>query len=119
MIELQNPNQISLSGPSQELLTQVSAAIDRVASFRPFSRELDTRLRDALVPDRIVASLNMEGIVATRRQTLAVMDALRITENVGRGEVEIRNALKADEFVHESVQNGIPLSEQLIREINR
>lgn len=119
MIELQNPNQISLSGPSQELLSQVSAAIDRVASFRPFSRELDTRLRDALVPDRIVASLNMEGIVATRRQTLAVMDALRITENVGRGEVEIRNALKADEFVHESVQNGIPLSEQLIREINR
>ena len=51
-------------------------------------------------PDRIVASLNMEGIIATRRQTLGVMDAVRINEGVGHGEVEIRNALAADEFVH-------------------
>ena len=119
MITLQSPNQISLSGPNQELLSQVSAATEKVAQLRPFSREVEIRLQQSLVPDRIVASLNMEGIVATRRQTLAVMDALRINENVGRGEIEIRNALRADEFVHEAVQNGVLLSEQLLREINR
>ena len=42
-----------------------------------------------------------------------------IRESVGRGELEIRNALKADEFVHEAVQNGVLLSQQFIREINR
>lgn len=118
-IRLQDPTQIKLSGPSEELLSQVSAGIGRVAAHRPFGHDLDVNLREALLPDRIVASLNMEGIVATRRQTLAVMDALRISESVGRGEVEIRNALKADEFVNEAVMNGVALSEALVREINR
>src|SRR5215469_1306810 len=77
------------------------------------------QLRETLLPDRIVASLNMEGIVATRRQTLAVMDATRIHEAIGRGEIEIRNALQADEFVHEAVQKSIPLNEQFLREVNR
>jgi len=66
-----------------------------------------------------VASLNMEGIVATRRQTLAVMDSMRINEAVGRGEIEIRNALMADEFIHEAVQKDVLLNEQLLREVNR
>ena len=30
----------------------------------------------------VSASLNMEGIVATRRQTLSVMDAMRVQESV-------------------------------------
>lgn len=119
MLALQNPKQIAMSGPNQELLSQVSTAIERISSHRPFSPEVEARLRETLLPDRIVASLNMEGIVATRRQTLAVMDAMRINEAIGRGEAEIRNALHADEFAQEAVNNGIPLSEGLIREINK
>ncbi len=119
MIKLQNPREINLSGPSQELLSQVSIAIDRIRAHRPFEPELETRLRESLLPDRIVASLNMEGITATRRQTLIVMDAMRINESVGRGEVEIRNALMADEFVHEAALKGQSVNEQFIREVNR
>lgn len=119
MIELQNPTKIVLAGPNQELLSQVSIAIERIRSYRPFSPELETRLRETLLPDRIVSSLNMEGIVATRRQTLAVMDAMRINENVDRSELETRNALKADEFVTDGIQKAIPLNEQFIREVNR
>lgn len=119
MITLQDPSKIVLSGPNQELLSQVSSAISRVNTHRPFGRELESRLRESLLPDRIVASLNMEGIVAIRRQTLGVMDALRINEGVGHGEIEIRNALAADEFVHHAIQEGIPLGEQLLRETNR
>lgn len=48
----------------------------------------------------------MEGIVATRRQTLAVMDAMRVQESVGAGEKEIFNALKADEFIHDRRLDG-------------
>lgn len=54
----------------------------------------------------------MEGIVATRRQTLAVMDAMRVKESVGAGEKEIFNALKADEFVHDAVEHGIQFSDR-------
>jgi Fic family protein len=119
VVILQDPSQITLSGPSQELLLQVSSALDRIRPYRPFPRELDERLRATLLPDRIVASLNMEGIVATRRQTLAVMDSMRISEAVGRGEIEIRNALMADEFVHEAALKDISLNESFLREVNR
>lgn len=119
MIALQDPRKIVLSGSNQELLAQVSAASASINSRRPFSPEIGTRLRDALLPDRIVASLNMEGIVATRRQTLGVMDAMRIHESAGRGEQEILNALKADEFVNEAEADGTPLDERFVRELNR
>ena len=60
----------------------------------------------------------MEGIVATRRQTLQVMDAMRISENVGRGELEIRNALQADEFIHDCVEQGHGVTAATIRQVN-
>ena len=118
MIDLQDPRTIQLSGTTERLLLQVAEASSAIEVHRPFSTDLGSRIRDALLPDRVVASLNMEGIVATRRQTLEVMDAMRISENVGRGKQEIRNALLADEFVHDCVEHGHRLSERTIREVN-
>jgi hypothetical protein len=74
MIELQDPRTIELSGTTQELLSRVSQANEGLQQYRPFSPTVGERLRRALLPDRITANLNMEGIVATRRQTLSVMD---------------------------------------------
>lgn len=116
--QLQDPADVRLSMASQSLLQEVTAAVERLNAHRPLSAELAERLREALLPDRVVASLNMEGIVATRRQTLAVMDAMRVQESIGAGEQEIFNVLSADEFVHTSVEQGILLSELLLREIN-
>jgi cell filamentation protein, protein adenylyltransferase len=83
---LQEPRAIQISTATQQLLGQVTAAVEKLNEARPLSPELAARLRDALLPDRVVASLNMEGIIATRRQTLAVMDAMRVQENIGAGE---------------------------------
>jgi Fic family protein len=118
-VTLQDPRSLSLGGTTQQLLSQVTSAVEAVNAHRPLKPELAIRLRESLLPDRIVASLNMEGIVATRRQTLAVMDAMRVREAVGQGEREIFNALMADEFIHDAVDRGVELSEQLIRETNR
>jgi fido (protein-threonine AMPylation protein) len=60
----------------------------------------------------------MEGVTATRRQTLMVMDAMRIQETIGKGQREIQNALLADEFISDAVDRGVNLSESMIREIN-
>ena len=115
---LQDPRTIRLSSALQQLLGEVTAAVDKLNTIRPLSPDLALRLREALLPDRIVASLNMEGIVATRRQTLSVMDAMRVQESVGAGEKEIFNALKADEFVQDFVDHGESISESLIRHVN-
>lgn len=119
MLQLQDPKTLSLSPSTRDLLAQVSAGIEELNLLRPFGADVAARIRTALLPDRIVASLNMEGIVATRRQTLSVMDAMRINEAIGKGEREIFNTLKADEFVNDAIDNGMPLSEQLVREINK
>lgn len=119
MIEIQDPKSMKVDGPNRDLLAQVSIAIQELEPFRPFSPDVESRIRAALLPDRVVASLNMEGVVATRRQTLDVMDAMRLQESVGRGQQEIANALKADEFICDAVGKGVVLSEGLIREINR
>ena len=116
--ELQDPRAIKVGTTTEQLLTEVSSAVAELNVLRPLSPELAARLREALLPDRVVATLNMEGIVATRRQTLAVMDAMRIQESVGAGETEIYNALRADEFVNDSVDRGLVISESFLREIN-
>lgn len=118
MLKLQDPRSIELSGSTQQALSQVSEAMEKINERRPFENEVSAKLRDALLPDRIVASLNMEGIVATRRQTIAVMDAMRIQEVIGKSEVEIFNTLKADEFVQTSVDDACPLDERMIRNVN-
>ena len=48
----------------------------------------------------------MEGINATRRQTLMVMDAMRLRESIGKGQREIENTLLADEFITDAVDRG-------------
>lgn len=119
MIELQDPRRLQISGATEQALSQVSDAMSEINELRPFAQEVAERLRDTLLPDRIVASLNMEGIVATRRQTIAVMDAMRIQESIDRSEVEIYNTLKADGFVQSAVEGAVVLDERFIREINR
>lgn len=118
-LHIQDPRSISISETTLELLRQVTETLERLNAFRPLSPELALKLRETLLPDRVVASLNMEGIIATRRQTLTVMDAMRVQETIGHGEREIFNALRADEFVNDSVERGLVLSEQYVREINR
>jgi len=117
-MKLQDPRALSVDGATKNLLSQVSTAVEELDRYRPFSPDVQSRIRATLLPDRIVASLNMEGIVATRRQTLDVMDAIRVNESVNRGQQEIFNALKADEFVCDLVDRGETLSERSVREIN-
>lgn len=100
------------------ILEEVAAAQRRLDEIRPFSAAVAERLQRTLLPERIVSTLNIEGIHATRRQTLAIMDAMRVNEVKGRGELEIKNALRADEFVSELVEGGVGLTEQVPRELN-
>ncbi len=117
-MELQDPRSLSVDGATKNLLSQVSQAKEELDALRPFPSEVLERLRRTLLPDRIVASLNMEGIIATRRQTLDVMNAISVRDSFKRGEREIYNALKADEFVSEAVNRGELISANFIRAIN-
>lgn len=117
-MDLQDPRAIEVTGAEQNLLEQVTESWQELEAERPFTPEVASRLQRALLPDRVVASLNMEGIVATRRVTLQVMDAMRLEENASRAEREVLNLLRADEFVQDSVEQGAILSPVMIRQIH-
>lgn len=116
---LQDPRTLVVSSATQSLLDEADSVVRELNQHRPLSPEDDARLRRALLPDRVTASLNMEGITATRRQTLAMMDVMRVQENAESGEKEIYNALRADEFIADAVERGVAFGEGVLREVNR
>lgn len=117
--KIQPPKGISLSGDVAALLQQVDENAERLNERRPFSRETELEVRKAFLPDRVTATLNIEGIAATRRQTLAIMDAMVISQNPAKEDQEILNALKADGFVYSQYEDGADLDARMIREVNR
>lgn len=118
MIGFQSPNAIVLSGDVLALLQQVDENLERVASLRPFTAEVDQRIRNAFLPDRVTATLNIEGIAVSRRQTLAIMDALVVSQQVVKEDQEIANALRADEFVYDAYENKVDFDLGFVRHIN-
>lgn len=115
---IQDVKDVVVGGDIQELLAQVDAALETLNSRRPFSPETESRIRTTFLPDRVTATLNIEGIHVTRRQTLAVMDAMAINSSPQGGEIEIRNVLMADELAYETATAQEPPSSHLIRSLN-
>jgi Fic family protein len=118
MIDLISPAEIKVSPEVEQLLQQIDEEKEKFDRLRPLDDETRERIKIAFLPDRVTASLNMEGIIATRRQTLAIMDSMAIQENSSKTEHEILNALRADELVFDCAQEMKKLSETFIREIN-
>lgn len=116
---LQDIRSIQLAGDSNELLAQVDAALEKLNARRPFDPQVEDRIRTTFLPDRITATLNIEGIHVTRRQTLAVMDAMAIQSSFGKDETEIRNILLADEFAYQTALAHEPLSAHFIRSVHQ
>lgn len=116
---MQKPSEITVSPATKSMIEAVDESIQSLASHQPFSEEVNTKIKTAFLPDRVTASLNIEGIKVTRRQTLLMMDAMKLSENDNKAEQEIYNALKADEFVYELALSGQLLTSQAIRQVNR
>lgn len=118
-MDLQSPKDIEVSGDVLTLLAQADENLERVNELRPFREDVDAKIRSAFLPDRVTATLNIEGIAATRRQTLAIMDSLVVSQQVAKEDQEIANALRADEFVYNTYEGGADFDLRFIREINR
>ncbi|SEQ56413.1 Fic family protein [Faunimonas pinastri] len=117
--QIQLPQDIQFSPETLNLLDEVQSAIAEISSIRPFDPEVNSRISTEFLPDRVTASLNIEGISVSRRQTLLMMDAMTLSENSSKAEQEVYNALKADEFVFDLALSGQSLTSSAVREINR
>lgn len=118
-MEVLDPRVAKLAPETQNLFDEVIEVADDLARKRPFTQEVNSRLSTEFLPDRITASLNMEGISVSRRQTLLMMDAMTLTENSSKAEAEVYNALKADKFIFDLVEDNHPLTPSAIRETNK
>jgi Fic family protein len=119
MLVIFSPHSISLKPDTVNLLEEVTGAADRLNALKPFGDEASQRITREFLPDRVTASLNIEGIAVTRRQTLLMMDSMTISANGSRDERELLNALRADEFVFELASAETVINTTNIRDINR
>lgn len=113
-----DPKLVQFEPETLNLFDEIKTVTEVLEKRRPFSSEVNDRLATEFLPDRITASLNMEGISVSRRQTLLMMDAMTLSENSSKAEVEVYNALKADELVYEFAKEQHPLTAIIVREIN-
>ncbi len=118
MIEFGTPSRIKLRQDTEQLLEQVDIAIKVFNKLRPLNDDVKNRIKMAFLPDRITSSLNMEGIIATRRQTLAIMDSMTIADSSSKSEQEVINALSADELTLDAAEDGQKLNATLLRQIH-
>lgn len=119
MSVLQNPNSIRLKAETINLIEEVTEAIEALNESRPFDDEVDSRVTREFLPDRVTASLNIEGIAVTRRQTLIMMDAMTLSASGSKQERELFNALRTDEYVYDLSKSEKTLNTTTIREINQ
>lgn len=119
MPTIQNPRSILLKPETVNLLEEVNSAAERLNALKPFGDEANQRIVREFLPDRVTASLNIEGIAVTRRQTLLMMDSMTLSANGSKEERELLNALQADEYVFELSKSGESLNAANIRDINR
>lgn len=119
MSDIHNPNIIELKAETINLLDEVTASISALNEKRPFGDEVESRITREFLPDRVTASLNIEGIAVTRRQTLIMMDAMTLSASGSKQERELLNALKADEFVFDLSKNEKTLTSITVRQINQ
>ena len=117
-MEILDPKAANLAPETLNLFEEVAQTNEDLKQKRPFGAEVDARLRTEFLPDRITASLNMEGISISRRQTLLMMDAIALTESSSKDNTEIFNALKADELVYELAKDKSLLTASIVRTIN-
>jgi len=115
---IRDPRMAKFAPETLNVFDEVDAAISEIDKHRPFSSEIQGRISREFLPDRITATLNMEGISASRRQTLLMMDAMTLTENSTKEDKETYNALRADEIVYALFQDRQPLTVAAISEIN-
>lgn len=114
-----DPKSITLKPDTWNLIEEVISASERLNALKPFGEEANQRIVREFLPDRVTASLNIEGIAVTRRQTLMMMDSMTLSANSSKDERELLNALRADEFVYELASSDEGITAANIREINR
>ncbi len=114
-----DPTLISLKPDTMNLLDEVTSSAESLNALKPFGDEANQRIIREFLPDRVTASLNIEGIAVTRRQTLLMMDSMTLSASGSKEERELLNALRADEFVFELAKGEEDISATNIREINR
>ena len=83
MVDIQEVNSIRLDADTRNLLDEVDTSLESVNSRRPFSPDVQNKIATAFLPDRVTASLNMEGIAVTRRQTLATGGVTSLEQSLG------------------------------------
>lgn len=105
-MELFLPDQIVLNEGSLALLADVEETARRVNEYRPLAGDVNKRIHDDLLGERVYASNAIEGNTLDLRETVTILRTGRILENRRREAIEARNLGEAVNAVSSLVALG-------------
>lgn len=108
----------NVSPALQELLENVDEEREEFLNLGDFDSDTHARLRKAFLPSIVSDTLNIEGIQANPRITLAVLEGYALSEVDKYVETEVRNVIDAHGILSEIAQAPFVLSSGMIKQFN-
>lgn len=114
LFELDN---FALTGPVQEVVTEVDDAMASINKHRPLSTAVVTRLQSEILADRVHSSAVTEGNRLSRRETLVVLSSGIVEAGSRKDSLEVRNLAQAIIEMERVLREGEALSSAFVRHL--
>lgn len=113
-----DPSSIHVSTEMAALLRDVDDELKDFRALGEFSAEVAEQIRMEFLPQRLSDTLNIEGVRVNPRVTRAILEGQALAESDRYGEVEILNAIAANDYVETAAKDSGRIAAHQIREIH-
>jgi Fic family protein len=109
----------AFKGATAEIVGQADELIAKIDRHRPLPADLNRRLMDDLLYDRVYSSAVTEGNRLSRRETIVLLTQGVVDAGTRRDRSEVQNLGKAILQVDDWLRDQVEFSEGLLRELHK
>lgn len=114
-----NVELFSPRGITADYLAEVDESVKEIDSQRPLSPHIIEKLQSEILYDRVHASAVIEGNKLSRRETIVVLSSGIVEAGSRKDQQEVINLADACMYLQECLDNKVPLSVRLVKEVHQ
>ncbi|KAF0567730.1 Fic domain protein [Psychrobacter nivimaris] len=106
-------------GVTIDYLAEVDESVREIDKQRPLTAEITHKLQEEILFDRVHASAVIEGNSLSRRETIVVLSSGILEAGSRKDQQEVINLADACLYLQDCLENKLPLSVKLIKELHQ
>ena len=106
-------------GVTIDYLAEVDESVSEIDKQRPLTAEITHKLQEEILFDRVHASAVIEGNSLSRRETIVVLSSGILEAGSRKDQQEVINLADACLYLQDCLENKLPLSVKLIKELHQ